>query len=750
MARRGRFGRTRRTTSNLTSLVAQLIREQRAAEDRAIFDAYKNGGLYKGARVDDNAIIAYITSRRDSISQDDPLYDQWNNTLIQTKFSIGEQKIGLAFKEGRASAGDVAAFYRDQLKSLTPDSDFYRDVAGRAAEWAKSAAAAGRAAASARLRKQLEAAEKSAAGVIEGFKGIDAALERAAREAGIIAGNQSLTDANASALFALMDRGVMGADGTPITYSEWQDAAVASWKAQGTVIDLRKQGDFAYTELQNQRDKFMSGYLVQLNAADDRQKYEAARETWLTAIDNAQGDPQAMIDANAKYAKVLTTIRDEAVKGQQQNDPDFIGGLASEIAAVTGNEPTGPTVSDLYGSSFGGEPGGAGGFATGNDAQDTFEATVRAVADADALATGTAYLGQTEPGSPLSVIPFPTGGANDPFGRGGLDQSVQPSIENINGKQRLVYLQGTPIRAAAYVDDNGNPVAQPSQQDVLNGNVSLNTKDAPVLGYSFMGPTGTLSYGILQPDGRMLFTKENPFSGGAVSADGQTFLIADSVENGIPNTQGLLKPLSLNPTTGEVGATLLPTGTTVSTADMLRLVDTGALANVTPEDRQAIANRAMTDAQNIHGERATQPDYRGQGASLADGRRAGGSGFGPGLLDILDTVRDGVGQTFGGNKVDTVVGAPPTFDAGAGKRATAAPTSLVAPSAPIETPYAPRDLASPGGANIVLKDLVPTYDPKTSTPSGSSRGSAGGSVYAAVQGELRRRQAKNPYEQRAR
>ena len=142
---RGQFGRRKRgNATNLTALIASLLREQRQAEDRAIFDAYQNGGKFQGKLVDDARILAYMKGRRDGFSTDDPLYDEWNNRLIQTRFSIGEQKIGLAFKQGRASAGAVAAFYRGQLKSIPRNSAFYREVAGRAADWAKSAAGAAR------------------------------------------------------------------------------------------------------------------------------------------------------------------------------------------------------------------------------------------------------------------------------------------------------------------------------------------------------------------------------------------------------------------------------------------------------------------------------------------------------------------------------------------------------------------------------------------------------------------------------
>src|SRR5690348_17353819 len=149
---RGRFGHRRRPGGSLTSLIHSLYQQQQAEQDRVMFDAYQNGGNgLDGKPVTDSKMRSYIAERRNGFSKDDPLYSEWNNRLIQLDFKIGEEKIGLAYKEGKVGAGAVANFYREQLQKIPKDSEFYRDVAGRAADWAKAGASAARGAARSRL-----------------------------------------------------------------------------------------------------------------------------------------------------------------------------------------------------------------------------------------------------------------------------------------------------------------------------------------------------------------------------------------------------------------------------------------------------------------------------------------------------------------------------------------------------------------------------------------------------------------------
>ena len=117
MALKGRFGRRHRTYTNLTVLIAQLMQQQRAAEDRVMFDAYQNGGLIDGKPVTDGMFLAYLRDRRDSIDKEDPLWEEWNNRYLQQKFNIAESIITTAFARGKASAGAVAPVSSMALKT---------------------------------------------------------------------------------------------------------------------------------------------------------------------------------------------------------------------------------------------------------------------------------------------------------------------------------------------------------------------------------------------------------------------------------------------------------------------------------------------------------------------------------------------------------------------------------------------------------------------------------------------------------
>ena len=56
MARRGKFGRRPSGGGNLTAMIAQLYKEQNAAQDRVMFDAWQNGGSVDGKAVTDDRL----------------------------------------------------------------------------------------------------------------------------------------------------------------------------------------------------------------------------------------------------------------------------------------------------------------------------------------------------------------------------------------------------------------------------------------------------------------------------------------------------------------------------------------------------------------------------------------------------------------------------------------------------------------------------------------------------------------------
>lgn len=586
--RRGSFSRHRTPAPNLTGLIASLIREQRAAEDRNMFDAYNNGGLVDGKPVTDERLLKYMAMRRDSISRDDPMWDQWNNQHIQLKFSIGEQKIGLAFKEGKVGAGAVAAFYRQQLEHIPKDSAFYRDVAGRAAQWAKSAAASGRAAASSRASAALNATLAHAQGVINSYGQLTNIIEQAAHRAGLITGNQKLTDANAGDLINLISHlGItVGKHNTPLTYDVWVNSSLHAYNAYTTAITAADKAGRSTKGLRDQRASFLSKTIVPINALDDRAKYEELRATYESDVSKLGNDPYAIYDRTQQYAKDLAGLRDVAgaATGKKANDADFIGGLNNEIEALTTGKASGPTVFD----SFEGQQQGTS--TTMKDASDTADQVTALMADYNALNSGTAYFGQIKPGDPFTTIFYPPNAATDPFGRKGLPEDKQPSITTINGQPRAVVLAGTPVYAQALVDASGKIVDPHSMSpDALraalaNGSVRPDPKGEQLAGYQFDNPTtGKTSWAVKNADGTLAFTNDNPFSNGLTGGkdglvtfvngatgqdpSGNPTIVPDLQTGIVPNFGGGAGTIN--------GANPVNFDANVAPADLLKLADSG-------------------------------------------------------------------------------------------------------------------------------------------------------------------------------
>jgi hypothetical protein len=141
VARRGVFGRLPRAAPDLTNTLVALIREANAQEDSNYVDAWKNGGKVEGHGVDDEALLEHFRKRRDALSPDDPLWDEWNNRVAQYDFSINESKMSLKFDQGKVSEQEVSDFYAKWVKrpEIQQDSEFYRHLLSQQAKWHQAA-----------------------------------------------------------------------------------------------------------------------------------------------------------------------------------------------------------------------------------------------------------------------------------------------------------------------------------------------------------------------------------------------------------------------------------------------------------------------------------------------------------------------------------------------------------------------------------------------------------------------------------
>lgn len=661
-----------------------------------MFDAWQNGGEYKGKAVTDDRILGYIKQRRDGFSKDDPLWDEWNNRFTQYDFSIGEQKIGLQFKQGKVGAGAVAAYYRSKLKDIPKDSAFYREVAGRAAEWSKSVGRAARGAARGRseagVRDKLNKTIYAAAE----YEQLELALTQYARAQGIIAGNQSLVDADATSLRDMFDRGIYVGE-TQLTFDAYTEASVGYYKNLDTQVRLQVKLGNQGIEARNKRDKFLTKTLVRLNTVDERSQYEMARESWISASEDAAGDPYAQQAADDRYLTQLAGIQRNAASdldGTDSNDPEFVGGLVNEINAISTGKATGPTVADIMSNT--GE-----GVVT-SDAEDSAKAAAAKFADIESLDNGTAYFGQVEPGDALRVVPW------DGPSSLGFDDSLQPSLSVVAGQKRVVYLKGEEVKATSIVDAaTSKPVdiATLTPEDIRNGigTGTLKVVEGNSLGYVFRNPsTNATQYGVKDANGNLQFTNVNPW--------------ADEAGKGY--VSGLTDSLSVITTAGEQrGDKFVPVynkpidytqldpllaDSTVAPKDLLALATQG-IKGFAPEEveayKQRLQQREQTRLRSLSDRDLGLQDKLGIGDIGYNGEILDPRDVRKSVLDGMDAVKGATQKLFGPGRIETDAAyVPPPPPAAPPIEAAPTPQPGAPPTQkPIPMP-SPATYASPGGS----------------------------------------------------
>lgn len=625
-----------------------------------MFDAWQNGGLVDGKKVDDDRILAYIKQRRDGFSTEDPLWDEWNNRHIQYRHTIGEQKIHLAFRQGKVGAGAVAAFYRNALKDVPRDSAFYRDLASRAAQWAQSAGSAARGRARGRATAGLRQKLNAQLEMQQNYLQLEAALTEYARREGIISGTQTLADADATDLMGMFEAGIYSGE-DQITLDDFRSAAQDHYGALTSEIKTRQALGQQAVEARNKRTRFLNGTVVRLNVVDERAQYEMAREDWLSNVEAAQGNPWAIQSANEKYLTALQGIHTNAsanTTGVEANDPEFIGGLANEYTAIATGESKGKTVADLYDLD---DAAGSG--------EDQAAATQQLMADIEAIDSGAAYFGQSEPGGAFGVTYWPPGMASAM----GADDSLQPSVTNVNGQKRVVWMKGQAVSASTVIDvESGQPVdlASLDAGTLRNGLASgaLLIETSGEVGYVFTTPEGKTKYGVRdQVTGQMLFTDENPWTSDPtlVGENLSVFTAGRQTARGdwVPDvSMALAKTPSLT-----AGFDPLLADGTVTPRDMLRLAEAG-LKDFAPEDVAAYQQRLQQQEReritNATMQSRTNDQMVGFNAIGRSERQTtgGGGDLRGGILEGMTNIRDVTQRLFGSpdrSKDDLYVPPPP-------------------------------------------------------------------------------------------
>jgi len=356
VARRGVFGRLPRAAPDLTNTLVALIREANAQEDQNMVDAWKNGGKVEGKGVDDDRLLEHMKKRRDALSPDDPLWDEWNNNYIQYDFSIHESKMALKNDQGKVSDAEMASFYRKWAgrEDVQQDSEFYRTLMSSAAKWAEAAKgrSAGRGAANAAAahQKWVNGYYKEH---VQGSETANAYLLVIAQTYGAAppgANNLADINQNSDAYHKFMDVISDGkADGNPAVQGliDEMNAEIKktnpNWKfTEGNLADLLDRGDKGLHRLGKEstsetEKKGWAGRREDLRFDKARIKQTKANEavqvaadTFVEDMEDCAGDPYCATNVTKKFRDTLVREQKNIIGGVGSN----IGGLAPSTQDV--------------------------------------------------------------------------------------------------------------------------------------------------------------------------------------------------------------------------------------------------------------------------------------------------------------------------------------------------------------------------------------------------------------------------------
>lgn len=246
MARVGRFGRLPTEAPDLSSQIVSMMEQYAAARDRNILDAWTNGGKFEGKRVTDQRILRYYRQRRNEYEKDDPEYDQWSQDLWQLRYQIADEKVNMAYRNGKIGPRAVARHYQRWARKMPKNSSFYRNLMAAAGDFLKSTAA-GRASSSrgsgyASLQRRIAELDRQQRESNEYIF----ALDEYARRKGYIGGDQSMTDPSVIDAFEAADFQML-IDGA------YQDPKFKNW-ARG----MRAQGFRTFDEETFSREDIIS------------------------------------------------------------------------------------------------------------------------------------------------------------------------------------------------------------------------------------------------------------------------------------------------------------------------------------------------------------------------------------------------------------------------------------------------------------------------------------------------------------
>lgn len=315
MARVGRFGRTPRSSPDLSGSIVAMIREYNAQRERNMVDAWTKGGKFEGKPVTDQMLLKYFTDKESKLDPADPLYDDAKNQVQQYGFAIRNSKQEVLYAQHKVNDAAMAAFYRREAAKNPVNSEIYRDLmklSGQYTDRSKAAtlrATGGSSADKAQARAALKARIETPSGGETAWDQFKNHLVDLARSYGILDSGQNPESPTATTGEGLGDlqswQGDFGAFSDMVDrYAH--DPAFAGDRALWTPY-LKQfvpgfNGDYSLQGVINLRDSAQKGLVARLQDAQKNGSATQVKKIMDTLrVQNAQTSTLSQTDVMASY-----------------------------------------------------------------------------------------------------------------------------------------------------------------------------------------------------------------------------------------------------------------------------------------------------------------------------------------------------------------------------------------------------------------------------------------------------------------
>ena len=124
MARTGKFGRQPRVAASLTNTLVSIAKQFQDQIDSDIMSAWQKGGTYQGQPVTDAMVLQHWNDRMAGVSKQDPMYDNYKESVQQLTYSIAESKMTASYALQKTTDAQMVSFFLGQLKGVPVNSEF--------------------------------------------------------------------------------------------------------------------------------------------------------------------------------------------------------------------------------------------------------------------------------------------------------------------------------------------------------------------------------------------------------------------------------------------------------------------------------------------------------------------------------------------------------------------------------------------------------------------------------------------------